>query len=188
MATPTKAKPKAKAPRPVPTFDHLVSSKKPLRQTVPVYTDDETLEVYERAVETLESARTRAKQPGQPELDEAPLLTAVESAKKALDETTITCVFESIGRKNYDALIREFPATPEEDEEHQKQHGTPAPYSADGFSVALISASCIEPRMAREDVEVLKDTWNTAEYVQLWVAALAVNTQRRVAAEGKGFG
>jgi hypothetical protein len=107
---------------------------------------------------------------------------------EAVEATSVQMTFRSIGRKRYDALVREYPADEKTNEEHKEQFGNDAPYDADSFSVALISRSCIEPQMSEDQVRELRDEWNTAEYIELYTTALEVNTQRRVADLGKAYG
>lgn len=93
--------------------------------------------------------------------------------------------FRAIGNKRYDALIRAHPPVAQTKDQPEDMSG--APYNPQTFPVALVAASCVEPEMTEEQVTVLRDTWNVAEYSQLWVAALTVNTSRRQVVEaGKG--
>jgi len=170
------------------TFDHL-SKKKPMRVVVPIYLDDDALKVHTEAVEALTAEQSKLKALGADNAKPRPALqAAVDKAAQALEESTVRCTFESIGRKAYDRLIAEYPPSEKENEEHQAEHQAPAPYAAEPFSVALISASCIEPQMTPDQVRELQETWNTAEYVELFVAALSVNTQRRVVSSGNVYG
>lgn len=159
------------------TFDHLKSGKKPLERIVTIYLDDEPIQAL-REAETALAA----------DAENADLLQAVEQAKEAVEESAVTLLFRSIGRKKYDQLIRLYPATEEQSAEHKEQFGSEAPYDADEFSVALIAASCADPVLSEAQVRELRDDWNTSEYVELFTAALEVNTQRRVANLGNLYG
>lgn len=177
---PPKAQTKAPAgPRPA-TFDHL-KRKPPLERVVHVVLSDEAFRAHDEAANTLEQARLVGK-------PTAGLEEAVAKALAALEAETVTLRFRSIGRKAYDALLRQHPPTDEQKAEAQKE-GTPEPpYDIDNFSVALVAASCVDPVLTVEQVRELTDEWNTAEFVPCWMAALEVNTQRRVADLGKASG
>lgn len=181
-------------PRPA-TFDHL-QKKKPLEKTVHIYLDDDAIAAHTAALEALERAkRIDLSRTGRdlPEVLEAQsLLTGLEEAlakaRAALDNETVTLRFRSIGRKRYDKLVHEYPTDEKQDAEHKDEHGVPAPYDAEEFSVALIAASCVEPVLSEDQVRELRDTWNVSEYVEMFMAALEVNTQRRVADLGNASG
>lgn len=164
------------------TFDHLKSGKKPLQRTVTVYLDDEPIEALREAERALREYH------GDSDDERNRLALDVEQAKAAVEDTAVTLLFRSIGRKHYDRLIRAFPATEEQNKEHKEQFGQDAPYDADEFSVALIAASCVDPVLSEDQVRELRDEWNTSEYVELFTTALEVNTQRRVATLGNQYG
>lgn len=104
------------------------------------------------------------------------------------DDESVTLRFRSIGRRNYDALIGAHPATEQQKADAKATGAGEPPYDADTFAPALVAASCIEPVMTLDQVRELWDEWNTAEVLDLWVAALEVNTQRRVVDLGKDSG
>lgn len=162
------------------TFDHL-RKKAPVRKTLWIPIDSEAVEALNEAIE----AREVAEGAGEPL--EA-FQTAEEAAREAVAASSVRMVFQSIGRKRYDALLHEYPPTDKQNEEHLAQHGVKAPYDIDKFAPALIAASCIEPEMTPEQVEELFDEWNQAEIFDLYTAALEVNTTRRVVDLGKAYG
>lgn len=162
------------------TFDHL-KKKQPLERTVSIVLSDDAARSYEAASEALERARLL----GQPTHEHEESLA---KARAALEAETVTMRFRSIGRKVYDALLLMHPATDEQKAEAAKD-GTPElPYDIDTFAPALVAASCVEPRLSIEQVRELWDEWNSAEVAPCWVAAMEVNTQRRVVDLGKGNG
>lgn len=162
------------------TFDHLTSQKKPLERSVRIFLDDDPLVALsdarsEFAAAVSDEARAEAQ-------------AAIDTATQAVEDSSVTLLFRSIGRKRYDRLVTAFPASEEANEEYKKQFGGEAPYDADAFSAALIAASCVDPVMSEDQVRELRDSWNSSEYVELFTAALEVNTQRRVADLGKASG
>lgn len=159
------------------TLDHL-RKKAPVQKTISVILSDAEMEqhdlclrAYERLIlsnEPEEEAVARAK-------------AALDEAKAALDDVTVEMTFRSIGRKAYDALVLEHPPR-DEDKEHDYQ------YNPETFTPALIAASCIEPRMTLDDALDIFDNWNGTEIMELFFAAVEVNTARRTAELGKGSG
>ena len=162
-----------KASRP-PTFDHL-RKKQPLERSISVPLNDAAVLAFQEASEALGRVQMVKG-------DETEAQAAFDAAKTALEAETVELRFRSIGRKRYDELVRAHPPT-----EEQKAESADAPYNVETFSAALIAASCIEPVMTEAEVAELADEWNVAEYMQLWVAALEVNTQRRVVELGKAW-
>lgn len=177
-----------KSARPVATFDHL-AKKKPLERRVRIVLEDAPLQRLEELREQAAEKELRGEQLNG-------LSEQLKDAEGHLDAASVWCVFRAIGRKGYDDLIRAHPATDCEKDcgecdtcNIRKESGDAtarAPYHAETFAPALIAASCVEPQMSVEQVATLFDEWTTAEIMSLFVAALEVNTQRRVVDEGKG--
>jgi hypothetical protein len=157
-----------------PTFDHL-RKKQPLERTVAIPLNDEAVRTFKEASEALGRVQMVKG-------DDTEAQAAFDAAKAALEEETVELRFRSIGRKRYDDLVRAHPPTDE-----QKAEAADVPYEVESFSVALIAASCVEPKMTEDEVAELSETWNVAEFMQLWMAALEVNTQRRVVEMGKAW-
>lgn len=142
------------------------------------------------------------------ELEEAQFRGASATEKAEIqgriDAATETITMRSIGRLRFDKLVREHPATDEQQKEHKEQFGEPAPYNVDTFSPALVASSMvaavIDPLKCTDDEwdelynetapEVLTwaDEWNAMEFVPLWTAAIAANTATNARALGKAFG
>lgn len=168
------------------TFDRL-KKKQPLERKVTIPLDQDALDAYDTAVSALERAKTFNEDTTEAEAQ-------VAEARANLQEHTVTMVFRAIGRKNYDALIELYPPTEEQIEEFRNEnldrHGNPSKgkpaYDIDKFAPALVAASCVEPEMTLDQVNELFDEWNATELAQLWVAALEVNTHRRVVSLGNG--
>ncbi len=188
---------KAAPPRPVPTFDHL-RKKQPLERVVRVALNDASATTYKDAADALMKAEaalaTVEKQARQrngaagtetelavvaarSERDAAQ--TAADKARKALETETVEMRFRALGRKRYDELVRAHPPADIKAEDGTVKKSTD-PYEYETFAPALVAASCVEPGMTEDQVQTLFDEWNAAEVMELWVAALSVNTQRRV--------
>lgn len=159
-----------------PTFDHL-RKKEPLERVVRIPLSEEAVEAYSEA-----SAALAAAQASGEGIEEAE--KAFRRAERALNDATAVLRFRSIGRKRYDELVRAHP--PKEDEKKEGEAENAWPFDFETFAVALVAASCVEPKMTEEEVATLFDEWNAAEATELWTAALMVNTGRRVVELGKG--
>lgn len=170
------------------TFDHLKKKDK-LRQVVSIPLDGDAVEAFDQATSNLERARLLGESDSLEALQEL-----VDRAKEAVEDTSVRMVFQSIGRKAYDALLMAHPPTEEQvaefQDENRQKDGSPGkgkpPYNIETFAPALIAASCVDPELTPEQVEELWDEWNSTELAELWMAALAVNTQRRVVHLGNG--
>lgn len=161
-----------------PTFDHL-KKKQPLQRTIQIPLDEDVNERYEAASQAVADAQlTDGKPP-------AELQAELEAATEALRESTITLKFRSIGRKAYDALLLDWPITEEQKKELEAEGEAPPSWNTEEFPVHLIAASCVEPAMTPDQVRELSEEWNSVEFAALWVAALEVNTLRRVVDLGK---
>lgn len=185
------------ATRPVPTFDHL-RKKAPMERTVRVVLEDAAAIAHQEATEALTAAETALRavetQTRQRQLVSAEDIAAVDAAKAERDEAkdrlaearaalknaTVTLRFRALGRKRYDDLVRAHPPVDGVDDDGNVVKSRD-PYNYETFAPALVAASCVEPTMTAEEAGELFEEWNTAEVMELWVAALAVNTQRRVA-------
>lgn len=163
------------------TFDHL-KKKAPVERRVRIPLSQDAVDTFDAATEAYE----RAKILGEP--TEA-LAEALAVARTAVEESSVVMLFRCIGRKAYDDLLEAHPPTDDQVKEFQDDNpnrdGTPntrgrPPYNIETFPAALVAASCVEPEMTYEQVCEIFDEWNSTEVSELWVAALEVNTQRRV--------
>lgn len=173
------------------TFDHL-AKKKPVERTVSIYLEDGPVDHFNEVAQEYERLRLRRNtgkaddDAGQAEL--ARLKKKVDAARAALEEVTVYVRFRSIGRRNFEDLMREHPPTEEQKAEAKEKFGQETQYNGDTFPPALIAASAIEPELTVEQAEQIVNDWNESEAISLFQAAYEVNTQRRVADLGKASG
>ncbi len=169
--------PQARTANKPATFDHL-RKKPPIERVVSVPTDNDALDAFVEA--TADLKRAEEASPVVKAEAMAAAQAAHDAAKAAVKATTVEMRFRSIGRKAYRALMDAHPPT-----EEQKADAEGLSYNSETFAIALIAASCVDPVLTVEQVEILDAEWNSAELVPLWMAALEVNTQRRVVDLGK---
>lgn len=164
------------------TFDHL-RAKEPLERTVTVVCSAQAAQAWEDASQAVETARLSGATVS------TELVEAAERARVGVEEASVTLRFRSIGRKAYDALVEAHPISDETKAKAESDGQPVPPYEPDTFAPALVAASCVEPEMTLDQVLEIWDAWNLAELLDLWAAALEVNTQRRVVSLGKaGYG
>lgn len=160
------------------SIDQILSSKKATTKTVTVLLDGPLYGKIQRVREELAQAKSRTRQfapslADKPEEKTAELekeLAKLEAqAKKASAEFT----FKALGRATMEKLTKKHPPT-----EEQKKAG--AAWNPDTMAPDLLSASCIKPEMTLEQATALwnHDEFNQQDLLDLFLAALEVNTER----------
>lgn len=173
------------------TFDHLRSRKKPMVKRVTICLDPDLAAALDEARSEHDVAKVRYET----KPTDAERATALETAEAALAEATqaveaeaVTFVFKGLGRRRYDDLISAHPPTEDQRKKHKRQTGGDLEWDPEKFPVAVVAASLVEPHLTVDQVAELwnDDTWNSAELMELFWAAINVNQQRRVVDLGKG--
>jgi hypothetical protein len=181
-------------PRPA-TLDHLRSGKRPVTRVERVVLDPDLAERHAEALQAFETAKLLAEaQPASvargDDLRDARRALAEAEAEVEGSDAVVTMRFRSIGRVAYDELIERHPPTPDQQERHRRESpdAPPLAYNPDTFEVAVVAASSLEPRLTEAEAKEIATSpdWNGAEWVQLVLAAITVNQQRRVVEMGKG--
>ena len=167
--------------------------KKPVRKTVLIASDSEPAE---RLKGLQEEIRRRKSSPlvrdGKASPAELSKLSEMEEEADALkaevEKTAIKFVFQSIGRRRYEALQAEYPPSEEQIAAAEKEGLQNLQFNPDTFPFALIDAACIEPEHEEGELaeELDSDRWNNAEVQELFGAALTVHMSRSVVDLGKG--
>lgn len=162
-------------------------AKRPRTEIVEILTDEQLVIDHDRAMDAL----TAARRLGRPPREIAALQAEVERLMKAVGDATVVMRFESIGPQRYEDVVNANPPDDELVAEKKRNNEPPPPYDPDTFPIALIAATLADPKLSEEDVASIwnGDDWNGQEKMQLFLAAMSVNTRaRRVADLGKGFG
>lgn len=183
----------------------LLAAKKPVEKTERIFLSDEPIAALEAAANAVEVVEHRAelvrtelekqaaiagRDPAdllalhkqRVDADLAPLIERLNDARQAAADASFTITFRSIGREAYDVLLREHPPVATDPDDAN------APFHTETFAPALVQASAADPELTAEQVEQIWIDWNTAEVMQLFAAALLVNTGRRTAELGKARG
>lgn len=170
-----------------PTFDHLKKKQKRTKK-VPIHLDDEVAAEVEQLRTEREQWKITLARSGGDRDTPFPRQDELDAALERLRASTVEMTFQSLGRRAYDELVEAHPPTDaqkEEAREQAKRDGQDPdtvylPYDVEEFPIQLIAASCIEPQMTVPQVRELWDEWSTTDLTTLFMAALEVNTQRRV--------
>lgn len=185
-----------------PTFDHLLSRKRPVTKTVIITLDPDLAEEHTAAKRHQEA--TAAKAANRPddteahtELWEAEQRLADLEQRLADEDAVAFFTFRSIGRAAYDALVDEHqPTAAQRAEAKARGMGTIA-WNPDTFPPALV-ALCLESvrlpgsepeKLSEAQVRALweSDDWNQLELGELFTAAAEVNGTRRTVELGKDW-
>lgn len=167
-------------------------TKKGLVRKIPVYLDSDILQEYEDAQAEAEDGA-----------EDDRVKERLAAAQAALDSTTVTMVLRRPevvyedeygvtrtlrGRQAYEWLMENHPPTDAQNAESQEIHKVNAPYNADTFAPALISACCEDPVMTPEEVDELISEWTLPEVMVVFSAAMEICNSSQVGPLGKGYG
>jgi hypothetical protein len=176
-------------------LDHLRSRKKPVRKSVWIAGDSELADELSELEASLSRARTKVEtyQTTDPRREAAlQVMLEIEenydAKKKQTQDSAIKFTFESIGTKPYEALLAAHPPTDAQIKQLKEQGEDQVPFNPDTLPMALVVASCVEPEMDKEELKewLSDDTWNSIEFMSLFMAATEVNNTRRILNLGKG--
>lgn len=122
----------------------------------------------------------------------APLEAEVDRAQDALDKATLWYQFRSIGRTAWYALIKDHPATDEDNVAAQAEGAQSAAWHTETMIPALLVAASttapgFQPVLTAASVAEMMASpeWNEHEIAALFVRAVAAQTQARLADESK---
>lgn len=175
-----------------PTFDHLVSRKRPITKTVPIALDPELAEQYSQAKRAQELAAARAAarsndSEAHTELWQAESALA-EIEQRMRDEDAVAYfTFRSVGRAAYDALVDAHQPTPAQRARAKSLGMGEIAWNPDTFPPALVALCLQDPDLSEAEVFAIwnNDNWNQAELNALVQAAVEVNGTRRTVELGK---
>lgn len=180
---------------PITLADHK-KKKKPVIRKVWIPGDDEVAEAFqlaEQKYKTLLGLHRARPDDTTIAADLHVAQSALDDAEKALRETALLFKFRSIGRVKFDALVKDHPPTTEQKEEIASAGKDPKDLAWDpkGFSVSLVAACSLEPKMTREEVRELFDDedWTQTEAASLFECALNCNMEmRKISLDAVGNG
>jgi hypothetical protein len=188
-------------PKGVP-LDSLRGKKQPVVRFTDIFVDVGVAEAINRAKLELETAEGIARnKPGdlsaQVRRDEARAELERLLDQAVEDEQVVRFTFRAIGRKPFERLKEDHPATPEQQKRAREEglaaglepEHTRLQWDADKFPPALVAAASLEPKITHDEAWELfhvSEDWNEAELASLFLAALAAQQARDSADLGKG--
>ena len=153
-----------------PTLEEIRRLKKPNRQTVEILLDPEMADDIKRLEKDLRDARRldarENRNPQAPGIEKQ-----LETLQEEALEYTAEFVFQDIGRKRFEDLIKAYPPSEEEKEAGNQ-------WDPEAFAPALVAATAFQPEMTIEEASDLLNEWGHGEAEALFTAALLVCTER----------
>lgn len=181
------------AKKTVLSYKDLKKRKKPMIRRVPIALDGEMADEFNDKVAELSEAEASLQQdPRDPLLrrEVAKLKAEVDELREEMGANVAEFVFRSVGRRKYEELVENCPATKKQITDAQKEGVDVPGWNPETFPPTLIAAALVEPEFTEEEVFEIweSDDWNQAELVTLFMAAMAVNAERKVVELGKESG
>jgi hypothetical protein len=185
--------PEPKAAQAIKSYKELKKRKKPVVTKVPIAMDSEQADEYNEAYFGLQEIKGKLEDdPRNKQLlsDFAAAKEKVADLHKEIEGNVVEFVFRSVGRRKFEDLLEECPATPKQKADASKRGEDEPSWDSDTFPVLLMTAAVVSPEITEEEFYEIweSEDWNQAELMSLFLAALQVNQQRKVVELGKEFG
>lgn len=155
-----------------------IKGKKAVTRTVLIPADEADV----KRLEAARSAATRAKLLGNPD-ESAKADQELADTTTEVRENGLEFVFRGIGRKAYEALLRDNSPTDEQRADHEARKITAPQWNVDTFPAALCHAAAVDNELTAEDwvTDIFEsEDWGPGELAALFNAALEANSDRRV--------
>ncbi len=147
------------------TFDEIKAKKKPSETSVDVIVDGQLARKIKEKVDEYNLQKIRDSRLN--ETDKAPAIKKeIEALQEEAADVTFTFVFRDIGRKAFEALQEEYPASKEQKEEGYTPSSDPE------------SATNTEPGLTLEQARDIWDNWGHGEVNALFSAAVNVCAEK----------
>lgn len=162
-----------------PTMGEILRLKKPNTRKCTILLDsslNHQLDEIDREIELLQrklqAGGSKSLADGtQKRLNE--LVEQYEKLEEEAEEFTVEFTFQDIGRKGYDALVRDNPPSDEEKAEYKAAGGEGIlPYSFNNFPPKLISECSVSPKISLEEAEAMFEEWAEGDLELLFNTAL----------------
>ena len=155
-----------------------IKTKKAVTRTVLVPADEADVTKLDEARAAAARARLLGDTAGAAKADEELARVTAEVRESGLE-----FVFRGIGRKPYEALLREHLPTDEQRADHEARKLQPPQWDVNTFPAALCHASAVDSELSAEDwvTDIFEsEDWGPGELAALFNAALEANSDRRV--------
>jgi len=158
------------------TIADILAEKSPNTRTVDIILDSDLAGEIQFKEQELAQARNRR---GRSLADGiGTLQTELDDLYEKAADIAVTFTFQDMGRKAFDALILEHPATKAQREHIAELGGGILEYNIDTFPPALLAATGIDPEMDLEEATQIFDTWGSGDAEILFTTALMVCKER----------
>lgn len=163
-----------------PTMAEIRQLKKPNRRSCFILLDSELAHRIREVEGEIHKLEVRAKQGrGTSSLadthqkDLESLREQLEDLSERADESTVEFVFQDIGRKRYDELIRDNSPPDEQKKEYKDAGGEGVlTYNFDTFPPKLVSTCAIEPEISEQEATQIFDEWSEGDLEVLFTTAM----------------
>lgn len=173
------------------TRDHLRSSKKPNIAKVTIVLDPDAADRYTEAKDKYDRAKIRMDV----RREDPDLIDDFEAAQAWLDEVrsdieedVFVFEFKALGRKKYEKLLSDHPATEAQQAEAKKEKSSYG-FNPETFPPALVFACMVDNELTWEDfMEEVWDgeNWAGSETTALYLGAMSANADRKTVDMGNG--
>lgn len=175
------------------SYADIKKTKKPVVKKVLIALDGEKADEFNEARARVEDLEQKSLDNPRDKTIQADLVGAkadYEALKETIGDDLVEFTFRSIGRRRYEEIFEECPATSKQKQEAIKAGEEEPQWNPETFPPAIIAASIVEPEMTDDDVYDMWEStdWNQAELTSLFLAALTANAERKVVDLGKGSG
>ena len=177
----------------IKSYKDLKKRKKPVITKVSIAMDSEQADAYNEAYYELNDVKGQLEEdPRNKELLSrfSTLKGKVAELREEVEGNIAEFVFRSVGRRKFEDLLEECPATAKQKADAAKRGEDEPSWDADTFPVMLMTAAVVAPQITEEEFFEIweSEDWNQAELMSLFLAALQVNQQRKVVELGKESG
>lgn len=161
-----------------PSMGEILRMKKPNTRTCVILLDsslNHKLDALDREIDLLQrkvkAGTSSLADNSQKKLDE--LISQYEELEQEAEQFMVEFKFQDIGRKAYDALIRDNPPSTEEKEEYKAAGGEGVlPYSFNTFPPRLLVECSVDPKIELEEAEEMFESWAEGDLELLFNTAL----------------
>lgn len=174
-------------------YKGLKSKKKPVVKTVPIVMDSVLADEFNTINERVNLLKRRLDinpkdQDAKRELVD--LEAELERLTEANLDNIVEFTFKSIGRKGFEEILEEYPATAAQKRDAKREGNEEPGFDIDTFPPALLAAALVSPSLTADDIADMwdSDDWNHAELMVLFLSAMEVNQQRKIIDIKKGSG
>lgn len=163
------------------TFEELKKRKKPNTKEVPILLDPEIGIKYNECLDKILKIEQSLESDDSNRSVSSELKTLNKERdllEKELEENTVVFKIKALNPEAFDEILNDNPPTSKQIKEAHQNNRT-VEWNPETVPPVLVAACLVEPELSEDDVkEIWKDpSWNSAELLKLFEAAMSVNYQ-----------